>query len=183
MPGGLGVFDGAMLLALGPYMPAPQILGMVLIFRLFYYIIPLFLAGIMFAGHELFLRGDAALAEKKNRKIQNNPDAAAAPAPAQRRPSQVVRESEAAFLWPWQRARFHFAGYADLSGDAGPRAQICHGARKPADNGPCGRQLCAFPYGCCAYQLGYWAFPAGYAGMAWRAVSAAYRNCADVFAR
>lgn len=97
VPGGLGVFDGAMLLALGPYMPAPQILGMVLIFRLFYYIIPLFLAGIMFAGHELFLRGDTALAEKKNRKIQNNPDAAAAPAPAQRRPSQVVRESEAAF--------------------------------------------------------------------------------------
>nr|WP_243444494.1 hypothetical protein [Acetobacter persici] len=27
VPGGLGVFDGAMLLALGPYMPAPQILA------------------------------------------------------------------------------------------------------------------------------------------------------------
>ncbi|WP_264820557.1 phosphatidylglycerol lysyltransferase domain-containing protein, partial [Acetobacter pomorum] len=39
----------------------------------------------------------AALAEKKNRKIQKSPDAPAAPAPAQRRPSQVVRESEAAF--------------------------------------------------------------------------------------
>lgn len=91
VPGGLGVFDGAMLLALGPYMPAPQILGMVLIFRLFYYIIPLFLAGIMFAGHELFLRGDAALAKKKNRN--KTVDAQV----VRRRPSQVVRESEAAF--------------------------------------------------------------------------------------
>ncbi|MFT8931145.1 MAG: lysylphosphatidylglycerol synthase domain-containing protein [Acetobacter syzygii] len=91
VPGGLGVFDGAMLLALAPYMPAPQILGMVLIFRLFYYIIPLFLAGIMFAGHELFLRGDAALAKKKNRN--RSVDAQV----TKRRPSQVVRESEAAF--------------------------------------------------------------------------------------
>lgn len=91
VPGGLGVFDGAMLLALGPYMPAPQILGVVLIFRLFYYIIPLFLAGMMFAGHELFLRGDAALAKKKNRKRGKDAQV------VRRRPSQVVRESEAAF--------------------------------------------------------------------------------------
>lgn len=90
VPGGLGVFDGAMLLALGPYMPAPQILGVVLIFRLFYYIVPLFMAGIMFAGHELFLRGDDALAKKKNRKKQS-------PAAVRIRPSQVVRESEADF--------------------------------------------------------------------------------------
>ena len=90
VPGGLGVFDGAMLLALGPYMPAPQILGVVLIFRLFYYIVPLFMAGIMFAGHELFLRGDDALAKKKNRKKQT-------PAAVRIRPSQVVRESEADF--------------------------------------------------------------------------------------
>ncbi|MFT9359140.1 lysylphosphatidylglycerol synthase domain-containing protein [Acetobacter okinawensis] len=91
VPGGLGVFDGAMLLALGPYMPAPQILGVVLIFRLFYYIIPLFMAGIMFAGHELFLRGDAALAKKKN------PGQSTDAQLVRRRPSQVVRESEAAF--------------------------------------------------------------------------------------
>lgn len=90
VPGGLGVFDGAMLLALGPYMPAPQILGVVLIFRLFYYIIPLFMAGIMFAGHELFLRGDDALAKKKSRKQKT-------PAAVRIRPSQVVRESEADF--------------------------------------------------------------------------------------
>ncbi|WP_336760185.1 lysylphosphatidylglycerol synthase domain-containing protein [Asaia sp. VD9] len=88
VPGGLGVFDGAMLLALGPYLPTPQILGVILTFRLFYYIIPLFLAGGMFAAHELFLRGDAAWARRRG---------AVAGALAVRRPSQVVRESEADF--------------------------------------------------------------------------------------
>lgn len=89
VPGGLGVFDGAMLLALGPYMPAPQIMGVVLIFRLFYYIVPLFMAGVMFAAHELFLRGDDALAAKKQQTAQ--------PLPRRVRPSQLVRESEAGF--------------------------------------------------------------------------------------
>ncbi|AOX16394.1 hypothetical protein A0U89_03825 [Kozakia baliensis] len=88
VPGGLGVFDGAMMLALGPYLPAPRILGTILVFRLFYYIIPLVLAGVMFAAHELFLRGDAALARKRG---------AAEPERGPRRPSQVIRESEADF--------------------------------------------------------------------------------------
>ena len=61
IPGGLGVFDGAMLFGLGPYMPAPQIVGAILIFRLYYYIIPLFLAGSMFAGNEVVLRGRGIL--------------------------------------------------------------------------------------------------------------------------
>lgn len=88
VPGGLGVFDGAMMLALGPYLPASRILGTILVFRLFYYIIPLILAGLMFAGHELFLRGDAALARKRG---------VASPDRGPRRPSQVIRESEADF--------------------------------------------------------------------------------------
>ncbi|GAB6853828.1 lysylphosphatidylglycerol synthase domain-containing protein [Asaia astilbis] len=88
VPGGLGVFDGAMLLALGPYMATPQILGVILTFRLFYYIIPLVLAGAMFAAHELFLRGDAAWARR-----QGCVEGVA----LGRRPSQVVRESEADF--------------------------------------------------------------------------------------
>ena len=50
LPGGIGVFDTAMLLGLKPYLPAPVILGAILIFRLYYYIIPLFLAGPLFAG-------------------------------------------------------------------------------------------------------------------------------------
>ncbi len=57
LPGGLGVFDAAMLLGLRAYLPGAEILGSILVFRLYYYVVPLFLAGTMFAVHELFLRG------------------------------------------------------------------------------------------------------------------------------
>ncbi|MFT8680247.1 lysylphosphatidylglycerol synthase domain-containing protein [Gluconacetobacter sp.] len=90
VPGGLGVFDGAMMLALGAYLPPSQIVSTILVFRLFYYIIPLFLAGLMFAGHELFLRGDAALARKGAPRIPRR-------GPRDIRPSHVIRESEADF--------------------------------------------------------------------------------------
>ena len=59
IPGGLGVFDSAMLLGLQPYMDAPRILGAVVVFRLYYYVIPLFIAGAMFSGNEILLRGGA----------------------------------------------------------------------------------------------------------------------------
>jgi uncharacterized membrane protein YbhN (UPF0104 family) len=62
VPGGLGVFDTAMLLGLSPYMEPPQILGAVVVFRLYYYIIPLFLAGGLFTGNEILLRGRGFLA-------------------------------------------------------------------------------------------------------------------------
>jgi uncharacterized membrane protein YbhN (UPF0104 family) len=55
VPGGLGVFDAGILLGLAGYMPAPAVLGAIVIFRLFYYIIPLFLAGAMFAGNEVLV--------------------------------------------------------------------------------------------------------------------------------
>lgn len=87
VPGGLGVFDGAMLLGLSAWLPAPRILGMIFVFRIFYYIVPLFLAGILFAGHELLLRGDAILAPLGLRGGK-----ARLP-----RPSLVVRQSEADF--------------------------------------------------------------------------------------
>jgi uncharacterized membrane protein YbhN (UPF0104 family) len=57
LPGGIGVFDTAMLLALEPYIDAPRIVGAIVVFRLYYYVIPLFLAGSLFAGNELLLRG------------------------------------------------------------------------------------------------------------------------------
>ena len=57
LPGGIGVFDTAMLFGLEPYVSAPRIVGAILVFRLFYYVIPLFLAGFMFAGNEIILRG------------------------------------------------------------------------------------------------------------------------------
>lgn len=90
VPGGLGVFDGTMMLALGAYVPATRIVTAILIFRLFYYIVPLFVAGIMFAAHELFLRGDAALARKAGARSPLR-------GPRTGRASQVIRESEADF--------------------------------------------------------------------------------------
>ncbi len=59
VPGGLGVFDTAMLLGLEPYMSAPRILGGIVVFRLYYYIIPLFIAGTLFSGNEIVMRGGA----------------------------------------------------------------------------------------------------------------------------
>ena len=57
LPGGIGVFDTAMLFGLEPYIDAPHIVGAIVVFRLYYYIIPLFLAGGLFAGNELLVRG------------------------------------------------------------------------------------------------------------------------------
>jgi uncharacterized membrane protein YbhN (UPF0104 family) len=64
IPGGLGVFDGAILIGLAPYLEAPVIVGAIVVFRLYYYIIPLFLAGGMFAGNEVLLRGRGLLRRK-----------------------------------------------------------------------------------------------------------------------
>jgi uncharacterized membrane protein YbhN (UPF0104 family) len=61
LPGGIGVFDTAMLLGLEPYLSAPQIVGAIVVFRLYYYIIPLFIAGFLFTGNELLLRGGLLL--------------------------------------------------------------------------------------------------------------------------
>jgi phosphatidylglycerol lysyltransferase len=56
VPGGLGVFDTVILVALQPYVPAPQVIGALFLFRLYYYIVPLFIAGTLFAGFELSQR-------------------------------------------------------------------------------------------------------------------------------
>ncbi len=85
VPGGLGVFDGAMLLGLAAWLPAPRILGMIFVFRMFYYIVPLFIAGMLFAGHEVLLRSEAILS--RLRGTANGPP----------RPSLVIRQSEADF--------------------------------------------------------------------------------------
>src|SRR5476651_2713471 len=61
LPGGIGVFDTAMLFGLEPYISAPHIVGALLVFRLYYYVIPLFLAGSLFAGNEILLRGGGLL--------------------------------------------------------------------------------------------------------------------------
>jgi uncharacterized membrane protein YbhN (UPF0104 family) len=61
IPGGIGVFDTAMLIGLSPYLEAPQIVGAIVVFRLYYYVIPLFIAGSLFAGNEILLRGSSLL--------------------------------------------------------------------------------------------------------------------------
>ena len=61
IPGGIGVFETAMLIGLTPYLEPPQILGAVVVFRLYYYVIPLFLAGGLFAGNEIVMRGRSLL--------------------------------------------------------------------------------------------------------------------------
>jgi phosphatidylglycerol lysyltransferase len=55
-PGGLGVFDTAMVLLLAPVLPAAQVLAALLVFRAVYYLLPLTVAALLLAGFELHQR-------------------------------------------------------------------------------------------------------------------------------
>jgi phosphatidylglycerol lysyltransferase len=68
LPGGIGVFDTAMLLGLAPYLEAPTIVGAIVVFRLYYYVIPLFLAGSLFAGNEILLRSRSLIGGRGARR-------------------------------------------------------------------------------------------------------------------
>lgn len=52
VPGGLGVFEGTMLLLAGKRLPATELAGALLAFRAIYYLIPLLGATLLLAGHE-----------------------------------------------------------------------------------------------------------------------------------
>jgi uncharacterized membrane protein YbhN (UPF0104 family) len=78
VPGGLGVFDAAILIGLSRYLPAPVVLSTTFIFRLYYYVIPLFLAGALFAGNEMFLRGRGLAARTPGQTRWSEPDFAVA---------------------------------------------------------------------------------------------------------
>ena len=80
LPGGIGVFDTAILLSLSRLMPPPIAAGAILVFRLYYYIIPLFLAGILFTGNEVMLRSRALLRRPSGGPRFSEPDFAAATA-------------------------------------------------------------------------------------------------------
>ncbi|HJS85415.1 MAG TPA: phosphatidylglycerol lysyltransferase domain-containing protein, partial [Acetobacteraceae bacterium] len=56
LPGGLGVFDTALLFGLSPFLPASPIIAAIAVFRLYFYVIPLFLAGALFACSEVLMR-------------------------------------------------------------------------------------------------------------------------------
>lgn len=53
VPGGLGVFEGVMMLSLGPYLPADQLLAALLLYRLIYYVVPLMPALLMLVADAL----------------------------------------------------------------------------------------------------------------------------------
>lgn len=59
VPGGLGVFDGAIIIGLAPYMGAAEVVGALLVFRLYYYIVPLFISGVLFASFEIGQRRES----------------------------------------------------------------------------------------------------------------------------
>jgi lysylphosphatidylglycerol synthetase-like protein (DUF2156 family) len=67
VPGGLGVFDAAVLLGMQSYLPPQTVLGALLIFRLYYYIIPLFFSGALFAGNEFLVQRRAVRIEGQAR--------------------------------------------------------------------------------------------------------------------
>jgi uncharacterized membrane protein YbhN (UPF0104 family) len=56
LPGGIGVFDTAILIGLQPWLSPAEVVGALLVFRLYYYVVPLFLAGLLFAGFEIAQR-------------------------------------------------------------------------------------------------------------------------------
>ncbi|MFT3906921.1 MAG: bifunctional lysylphosphatidylglycerol flippase/synthetase MprF [Steroidobacteraceae bacterium] len=55
LPGGIGVFEAILLVAL-PQLPAPQLLGALLAYRVVYYLVPLALAALCFAAHEIYVQ-------------------------------------------------------------------------------------------------------------------------------
>jgi hypothetical protein len=73
LPGGIGVFDTAMLFGLESYVDAPHIIGAIVVFRVYYYVIPLFLAGGLFAGNEIFLRGGLVLRKVGLARVEGRP--------------------------------------------------------------------------------------------------------------
>lgn len=56
MPGGLGVFDTAILLLLEDRVPAPQLLGALVAYRAIYYMLPLCAALLLFGANEMQIR-------------------------------------------------------------------------------------------------------------------------------
>ncbi|MFT4199060.1 MAG: bifunctional lysylphosphatidylglycerol flippase/synthetase MprF [Pseudoxanthomonas sp.] len=53
VPGGLGVFEAVMLVALGPHVPADALAGALVLYRVVYYLLPLAVAMLLLVRHEL----------------------------------------------------------------------------------------------------------------------------------
>ncbi|MFA5812299.1 MAG: hypothetical protein WC956_08230, partial [bacterium] len=59
VPGGLGVFDGIILISLKSIAPVPDILAALLAYRAIFYLLPLLVALAVLGVHELFHRKNA----------------------------------------------------------------------------------------------------------------------------
>lgn len=57
LPGGIGVFDTGIAVGLSPWLDAPTIFAAIVVFRVWYYLLPMAIAGVAFAAHEVALRG------------------------------------------------------------------------------------------------------------------------------
>ena len=66
VPGGLGVFDTAMVVLLRRFLPGDVVLGCVLAYRIVYYLVPMAFALVLFAGYEMLQRR-VALARGRDR--------------------------------------------------------------------------------------------------------------------
>ena len=62
---GLGVFETMMVLLLAPWLPGDAVLGSALAYRLVYYLLPLAVAVVLFAGFELRERREVAAARRR----------------------------------------------------------------------------------------------------------------------
>jgi uncharacterized membrane protein YbhN (UPF0104 family) len=69
LPGGIGVFDTAILLGLQPWLSSAEVIGALLVFRLYYYIVPLFLAGVLFAAFEIAQRRQMLLRYRAEQRV------------------------------------------------------------------------------------------------------------------
>jgi phosphatidylglycerol lysyltransferase len=56
IPGGLGVFESVVVVLLSPIMPAPEIVGSLIVYRGMYYIFPLLIAALLLGAQELTAR-------------------------------------------------------------------------------------------------------------------------------
>ncbi len=59
VPGGLGVFDTAMVMLLSPHLPASETVGSLLAYRVIYYIIPLLWATLLLGVHEILQKKES----------------------------------------------------------------------------------------------------------------------------
>ncbi len=61
VPGGVGVFEGLMVLLLGPYLPSDQLVPALVVFRTIYYLAPLTVALVLLVGDEIHRRRGPAV--------------------------------------------------------------------------------------------------------------------------